>query len=152
MIFPSLLVACAIATTRVGIVEVAENHGSVSVHALDGAAVVLLLDGESEPLRGLGGCTVEVEGALVGNTLAVRRWSVRDAGDGSGGFVGVLRAYGARLVLDDRNSGGTVILEDATSGSLRPLVGHPVLLIGTVGSAGLIRVVAWKQLDEPAAR
>ncbi len=116
---------------------------------MDGAALGLILDDDSAPLRGLHGCTVEVEGIRVGHALAVRDWHVRDAGDGSGGFVGVLRAYGARLVIDDRNTATTLILEDASSGSLRPLVGHPLLLIGTVVGGNTIRVVAWKQLDLP---
>jgi hypothetical protein len=62
----------------------------------------------------------------------VKDWYVQDAGDGSGGFVGRLRTYGTRLVLDDRNTKRTLVIADGTAPELRQLVGEEVLLLGHV--------------------
>ena len=71
---------------------------------------------------------------------------VLDAGDGSGNFVGLLRAYGARIVLDDRNSGSTVILDDLSAAPLRPYVGLNVLVIGHLTASGYVVPVAFRVL------
>lgn len=84
--------------------------------------------------------------------LHVRDWRVIDAGDGSGNFVGTLRAYGARLIIDDRNSGSPVILDDLTVAPLRPYVGYPVLVIGHVTGAGYVVPVAFRVLADVGPR
>lgn len=84
--------------------------------------------------------------------LHVRDWRVIDAGDGSGNFVGTLRAYGARLIIDDRNSGSPVILDDLTAAPLRPYVGYPVLVIGHVTGAGYVVPVAFRVLADVGPR
>lgn len=128
------------------------DPGSPVVRAQDGAETVLVARGDAAPVAYLDGCIVELEGALAFHRLHVRDWRVVDAGDGSGNFVGTLRAYGARLVLDDRNSGGPVLLDDLTAAPLRPWVGYPVLVIGHVTGAGYVVPVAFRVLaDVPAA-
>lgn len=97
-------------------------------------------------MRYLDGCVVEVDGPLVFGALHVTDWRVLDAGDGSGNYVGPLRAYGARLVIDDRNSGSVIILDDLTAAPLRPYVGFNVLVIGHVTGAGYVVPVAYRVL------
>ena len=137
------LLACAV--TRTGLVH-AEGEG-VSMTVYDGGArLALALDDVSAPLRGADGVVVEVRGPLVGGRLRVRDWRVLDAGDGSGGFVGPLVPWGARLRIEDRNSGSTLLVDDASAVKLRGLEGHTVLLMGHVIGGGIIEVVAVRDL------
>ena len=112
-----------------------------------GGQTVIAAKGDAAPVRFLDGCIVELDGQMLFKVLHVRDWRVLDAGDGSGGFVGTLRAYGARLILDDRNSGSPVILDDLTAAPLRPYVGLPLLVMGHVTGAGYVVPVAFRVLQ-----
>ncbi len=118
----------------------------VTLRTEQGDETRLVTQGEGAPVAFLGGCIIEVDGPLILGALHVRDWRVLDAGDGSGNFVGTLRAYGARLILDDRNSGTPVILDDLTAAPLRPYVGLPILIIGHVTGAGYVVPVAFRVL------
>lgn len=107
---------------------------------------MLHLGDEGEPIRYLQDCVVEVEGPRLGRGLWVRDWFVRDTGEGSAGFVGMLRAYGSRLLIDDRNTQTTLIVDDVSARKLRGLEGQNVLLIGHVIGGGKIEVHAWRVL------
>ena len=138
------LLACAV--TRTGLVR-AEQGGDVSITVYDGGArLALRLDDASAPLRAADGVVVEVTGPIVAGRLRVKDWRVLDAGDGSGGFVGPLVPWGARLRIEDRNSGSTLLVDDASAMKLRGLEGHTVLLMGHVVGGGIIEVVAVRDL------
>ncbi|MBM4393704.1 MAG: hypothetical protein FJ090_21470 [Deltaproteobacteria bacterium] len=107
----------------------------------------LILEGEHAQILGLDGCVVEAEGVRTPVGLVVRDWSVKDAGDGTGGFVGELRAYGNRVLIEDRNTGTLLALDEIGAIQLRSYAGRPVLVVGTVVGAGVISVVAWRPLD-----
>ena len=139
------LAGCA--AHRVGLVIADPAAGAPTlVRTTSGDETRLATVGDAEPVQYLNGCVVAVDGPLVFGALHVRDWRVLDAGDGSGNFVGLLRAYGARLVLDDRNSGSTVILDDLTAAPLRMYVGFPVLVIGHLTGAGYVVPVAFRVL------
>jgi hypothetical protein len=141
-----LTVACAIHTSRTGLVEPAGS--SLALRTYDGKAYHLVVDEDGEPLRYAGKAVVVVEGPRFGRTLVVHDWHVRDAGDGNAGFVGVLRTYGSRLVIDDRNSATTLVIDDRTAPQLLPWVGKTVLIMGPVVGKGTIDVVAFRVLAE----
>lgn len=116
------------------------------LRASTGEETRLSTPADAAPVRYLNGCVIEVDGRLIFGSLHVQDWRVLDAGDGSGNYVGVLRAYGARLVIDDRNSGSTIILDDLTAAPLRPYVGFAVLVIGHVTGNGYVVPVAFRVL------
>lgn len=140
-----LAAAPAWAAHRVGLV-VAEEGAPTWVRDQAGQLTRLRTTGEAAPLAYLGGCIVELDGPLLFGRMFVRDWRVLDAGDGSGDFVGTLRAYGARLLLDDRNTGSTLVLDDGAVSQLRPYVGFPVLVIGHITGAGYVVPVAFRVL------
>lgn len=142
------LSGCAAHTRAVGLV-VADPLG-VHIETSEGKVVTLVLDADSAPLRHLEHCVVVVEGPKLGRRVVVKDWRVQDAGDGSGNFVGLLRAWGPKLVLDDRNTGGVIELDPVASAQLRPFAGHPVLVIGHVTAGGVVVPVAWRLLDDSA--
>ena len=144
----AVLIACTLRATVVGLVEPAD-FGTFVV-SYSGTRTLVVLNATSAPLRRLEGCVVEVSGVRTPAGILVQDWFVRDAGDGSGGFVGILRAYGGRMVLEDRNTESTVFLDDLSAAQLRPYVGRPVLLVGSVVGDGIVSVGAWRLLDEAA--
>lgn len=145
--FGLILAGCA-HLERVGVLV--DQGGRVAMRTYDGERVVLVLDGDAEQLRYLNGCVVDVSGPAVPGGLRVEDWYVKDAGDGTGGFVGTLEAYGGRIVLRDRNTKSTIILEDGLSEPLRPWIGQPVLVVGTVVGGNIVRPVAWRLLAPEA--
>ena len=137
----------ACSTHRMGLI-IADPGANAPTVVRDQAGTVTRLGtkGEAAPVAYLNGCIVEVDGPMVFSTLQVHDWRVLDAGDGSGNFVGLLRTYGARIVLDDRNSGSTVILDDLSAAPLRPYVGLNVLVIGHLTATGYVVPVAFRVL------
>lgn len=147
----ALLVGCALHARTLGLV-VPDTEPPL-LRTPDGHERVLALDATSAPVAYLDDCLVVVEGPRLGRRLLVRDWWVQDAGDGSGGFVGVLRVYGGRLVIDDRNSGTTLLVDDVAGAQLRAWAGQPVLLLGHVSGGNLVMPIAWRLLaPEPTAR
>lgn len=139
------LFACALHAVHTGLLAVDGNR-AVST-SYNGQKLPLILEGENLLILGLNGCVVEVEGVRTPAGLVVSDWSVKDAGDGTGGFVGELRAYGNRLLIEDRNTGSILALDEVATLQLRPYAGRPVLVVGAVVGAGVISVVAWRLLD-----
>lgn len=139
-----LVLGCALHTSRAGLVE--PGDGPVTMRTYEGRTFRLHLNEESEPIRYLDRVVVKVEGPRLGRGLWVKDWYVQDAGDGSGGFVGRLRAHGSRLVIDDRNTQRTLVIADGTAPELRDYVGEPVLLLGHVVAGETIEVAAWRLL------
>jgi hypothetical protein len=140
----ALLVGCAVHASRTGLVQPGDDP--VRLLQYNGGTVRLKLDEESAPIKYLDHCVVVVEGPRVGSSVVVRDWHVQDSGDGSSGFVGTLRVYGARLVIDDRNTRRTLVIADDTAGPLVPYAGKPVLLMGHVIGGETIEVAAWRLL------
>ncbi|MSQ03612.1 MAG: hypothetical protein EXR71_17300 [Myxococcales bacterium] len=142
----TLFIACALHVERAGMVT--PHPGGVWLDGYQGGRVALVLTEASAPIRYLDGCVVEVRGMQTPAGLVVEDWLVKDAGDGSGGFVGTLRAYGARLLLEDRNTQTTLTLDDQQVPELRVYAGKPVLIVGTVVGPGQVRVMAWRLLTD----
>jgi hypothetical protein len=94
----------------------------------------------------LGGCRVMVEGPRRVRTLIVRDWVVTDAGDGSAPYVGLLRREGLRWFVEDRQTGATFFLEEASLGELRDHMGRTVLITGYVTGPNTVNVVRWRLL------
>lgn len=140
--------ACAFHVERSGLVS--PDPSGVWLAGYQGGRIALILDADSAPIRYLNGCVVEVSGVRTPAGIVVQDWHVQDAGDGSGGFVGTLQAYGARLLLDDRNTRSTLVIDDAAVPQLRAYAGHPVLIVGTVVGSGQVQVMAWRLLDDSA--
>ncbi len=142
-----MLLASACVVTRAGMIR-AGAPGVVELVPYEaGATVRLHLPGDAAPLRGADGVVVEVTGRRTLLGLRVTDWRVLDSGDGSGGFVGLLHAWGSRLAIDDRNSGAMLIIDDATSSALRPWEGHVALVQGHVVGGRTVEVVAVRVLD-----
>ncbi|MDP2310471.1 MAG: hypothetical protein Q8P18_30920 [Pseudomonadota bacterium] len=146
--FVVVLFGCALHTSRAGLVEAAD--GPVELRTYEGHTFRLHLDEQSAPIRYLGNAMVKVEGTRLGRGFWVKDWYVQDAGDGSGGFVGRLRIYGSRLVIDDRNTRRTLVIADGTAPELRRLVGQIVLVRGHVVGGETIEVAAYRLLAPPA--
>jgi hypothetical protein len=137
----ALVLACAVAT-RVGLVDA--GPAATVLRETNGRAGALVLSEESALLSGLHGCIVEVEGTATIAGFAVRRWRIRDAGDGTSGFVGTLAGVPGRTFMRDHTSGATIQLDATTSPDLAGAIGRPVLVLGYVVDAGVVRVVSWR--------
>ena len=122
--------------------------GGVYLAAYEGGRTPLILGEEAAPVRFLDGCILEVAGVLTPAGFVVSDWHVTDAGDGSSGFVGVLRAWGARILVEDRNTGGKLMIDTDAVPELRKFVGLPVLLVGSVVGRNTVSVVAYRVLTE----
>ncbi len=138
------LLACS--GPRAGIVHV-EAPGHVALQGYSGGSWTLVLGAESRALRGAAAAVVELRGPRLAGRIWVRDWRVLDAGDGSGGFVGEVRAHGSRMVIDDRNSGTTLLLDDRAAASMRALDGAVVLVEGHVVGGGMVEVMAYRVLE-----
>ena len=141
-----VLLACAFHVARTGLV-LAPEAGVVSLVEPGGARTTLRLDADSAALRYLHDVIVEVEGTCLGGRMIVRDWKVIDAGDGSNGYVGRLQVTGLRVLIQDRNSGATLILDDANSAPLRAFGGKMVLIIGHVSGPDTVTPMAWRLLE-----
>lgn len=148
------LLGCALHTSRAGLVEPPEGAGPVRMRTYEGKVYRLRLDDESAAIRYLDKVVVKVEGGRLFKTLFVEDWHVQDAGDGSGGFVGRLRRYGGRLVIDDRNTRRTLVIADGTAPELRDYAGKDVLLLGHVVGGETIEVAGYRVLgpEEPEGK
>ena len=93
------------------------------------------------------GVTVQLEGARLGRTLWVNHWTITDGGDGSSPYVGTLRRLGQQWMLDDLNSGSTIIFVDQSLGALTDYEGHIVMVSGFVTGAHRINAVRWTVLE-----
>ena len=113
----------------------------------DGPALRVETGEGSRELAFLQECTVQVEGRRLGRSLHVADWTVLAAADGSAPYVGVLRLDGRRLLLDDRGSGATYVLE--SDQDLSHVVGRSVLVIGFVTGPQVVQVMGWRLLEEP---
>lgn len=140
-----LLAACTLHAQRAGLVQI-EDEQTVLV-APDGSTLRVVETAAGAPLRYLEGARVSVEGRLSGRRLAPSHFTVIDAGDGSAPFVGPLRRYGSNWLLDDRNSGTTIQLDEASLGGLTEHEGRLVLVMGYVVGAQRVNVVMWKVLE-----
>lgn len=141
----ALLTGCALSASRTGLVR--PEGDRVLLETYEGRRVVLALDAEAEPVRYLEGCVVVVEGPRLGRRVWVEDWYVQDAGDGSSGFVGLLRRHGSNLVIEDRNTGTTLRIDDLSAARLRGMEGHTVLLMGHVVGGGIVEVVGVRLLE-----
>lgn len=139
-----LITGCALTTRRAGLLEVDDAH--LRLHQPSGKTLKLHPGSDDPELQQLGGCTVEVEGAVLGRRMTVRRWRVTDAGDGSQPFIGLLKRPGAKYLLEDWNTGTTIVLDSASVGNLSQHVGETVLVVGFVSGTQEVSVVSWRSL------
>ena len=144
LLAPLLLAACSLSASRSGLLDVSENH--LALMERDGRTARLVTDEYGAELWHLGGCVIEVSGPRFGKRLYVRQWTVLDAGDGSQPFVGNLRRFGARWMLDDWSTGTTVILADGQLDGLGIHAGKPILVVGFVDGPQEINVISWRAL------
>lgn len=140
-----LLTGCALSTRQAGLLEVDQQR--LVLHQPTGKTVALMPGADDPELFHLGGCTVEVEGTRFLRRLTVRRWRVTDAGDGSQPFIGQLSRPGAQYLLQDWNTGTTLILNPDSLGELSDHVGDTVLIVGFVSGAQEVSVVSWRSLS-----
>lgn len=101
---------------------------------------------DAQLIRQLDECTVSIDGRRVGKRVVVEDWSVLAAADGSAPYLGLAREHGNNVVLDDRNSGSTLILQSSTE-DLKGLAGHQVLVVGYVAAPHVVMVMGWQLLD-----
>jgi len=141
-----LILGCALHVTRTGLVERPEA-GVVHLVEPGGERVALTLGAEGESLRYLYGTVVAIDGSRVGGRLRVRDWYVVDAGDGSSGWVGTLRVTGLRVLINDRNTRRTYVVDDQNSAPLRAYGGRQVLLLGHLSGPETVTPVAWRLLE-----
>ncbi|MEO1611418.1 MAG: hypothetical protein AAFU55_03540, partial [Pseudomonadota bacterium] len=83
----SLLLGCAISTQGV----VRNEDARTRLLTAEGRDHRLTLGVESEPVRYLEDCTVQIDGRRALGGVIVTDWSVITAADGSAPYVGVLR-------------------------------------------------------------
>ncbi len=140
------LLACSFHVARTGLV-LAPVEGVVELLEPGGVHTRLTLDADSQALLYLHDVVVEVNGARIGARMVVRDWQVVDAGDGSSGYVGRLKVTGMRVLIEDRNSGTTLILDDTNSAPLRAYGGKMVLIIGHVSGSNTVTPMAWRLLE-----
>lgn len=115
------------------------------LQAANGTSYRLTLAPQDQVVRQLTDLTLEVDGRQFGRRLTVSDWSVLAAQDGSAPYVGPLRKHGANLVLEDRNSGATFVLDGPDE--LEAFAEHTVLIIGYVDGAHGITVMGYRVLD-----
>ena len=146
---PTTLILFACAGMRTGVVQV-DDAGRVRVLPYaEGAGTTLHLSGDARALAGADGVIVEVTGPRAPGHLWVRDWRVLDAGDGAGGFVGVVRTHGSRWVIDDRNTSTTLLVDDLSAARMREdgvRPGSTLLLSGHVVGGGIVTVFAYRTL------
>jgi hypothetical protein len=143
------LVACA--ASHRGLVvgpEPGAAEWQVGLRTPEGRQLALRSTEEQRALSKLDGCTVEVSGRVMAGTLVVESWRVVDAGDGSAPYVGSLRQHGSNLVIDDRNSGMPMVLDDPSAARLAAHAGSLVMISGYVVGAQLLHVVSFRILIE----
>ena len=140
-----LLLGCALSTRRAGLLEVDDQH--LRLHESSGQTLVLHPGADDPELHRLGGCSIEVEGARFIRRMTVRRWRVTDAGDGSQPFIGQLKRPGSQYLLEDWNTGTTLVLDGASVGALSEHVGETVLIVGFVSGTQQVSVVSWRSLS-----
>lgn len=114
----------------------------------DGSELRLWLDEESAPIQHLEGCVVYLEGNRFGKNFAVKDWYVQDAGFGYGAYVGILRVVGTRVLLDDRRTNTTLVLDPLSAIALRDHNGVAVLIVGPLVGPSEIQAVTWRLLTE----
>jgi len=138
----SLLLACV--HTVHGVLVPEEER--LWLYRSEGRPLAVVTGEASRELEYLGDCTVQLEGRQLGRRLTVQDWTVLAAGDGSAPFIGVLRWDGSRLLMDDRFSGATYVLEGHDD--LRAFEGKPVMIIGYVTGPQVVQVMGWRLLAD----
>ncbi len=139
-------ISCSFNARRAGLLE--KPGTTIRLAATDGKHFRLILGESSRPLRSLEGCQVSVEGCRIGAWLVVKNWKVTDAGDGSEPYIGILRQHGSRLLLEDRNTGMPLLLDQASAAELEPFVGRMILVIGFIVGAQEVGVVAYRVISD----
>ncbi len=124
-----------------------EGVGAV-LQAPDGQNYRLLTVGEAAPMAHLDGHLAHVDGRRVFRTVTVEDWSVSEGLHGMTAWVGELRWMGARLGMDDRNSGAFYTLEASASKTLGEHVGEVALVEGYVVGPNEVKVLYYRVLAD----
>ncbi len=132
-----------------GLVEASAGHeDAAQLRTATGRTFALRSTEEAELLRALEGCTIQATGPMVAGSMVVQEWTVIEAGDGSAPYIGLLRQHGSNLVIDDRNSGMPLVLDEASAARLARHAGKVVMISGYVVGAQLLHAVNFRILIE----
>ena len=145
-----LALGCSLHATPSGVLM--ESDGGTQMMGQDGRPWRLQAGDHREVLEGAVGATVQLEGVRLGRRLWVRDWRITDAGDGSAPFVGQLRRFGSQWLVDDMNSGSTVVLVEESLGELVQHEGSLVMISGYVVGAHRVNVVRWTLLGHDSSQ
>jgi hypothetical protein len=138
------LLAAGCSAHVVGLVEPAA--AGPHLRTSEGASFALVVAGDSAPMSYLDGHTAEVWGRKALGRLVVADWKVLDGLHGLPTWVGPLVAQGVQIGVQDRNSGGFYLLDQAGAAALEAYVGEQVLVEGYVEGAHRVRVVYFRVL------
>ncbi len=122
------LSACAVRAR--GVVE--SREGVAHLRTVEGQALRLIAVGPASGIGSLDGAWVEVAGERVFGTLRVGWWTVTEGPHGFPAYVGVLQPLGAQLVIADRASGATLVLDRTTTAALWPERGRLAVIEGYI--------------------
>ena len=114
----------------------------------DNGRELRIVAGEHSPILDHAvGVSVQLTGVRAGRRIWVDTWKITDGGDGSAPFVGELTQFGSQWVIEDLNSGSTVVLVEESLGDLKAHEGQLVMVSGYVVGAHRINVVRWTLLE-----
>ncbi len=138
----SLLIFACATTPILGLID------DGSLLSPEGTSLRLVVDAAHAEVSYLDGCTVEITGPQVAHRIWVREWRVLASIDGSTPYIGPLRAHGSNLVLEDRDSGFDILLEEPSAAPLWEHAGEPVMVVGLVVAPQVVRVMGWRLLSD----
>jgi hypothetical protein len=143
-----LALGCSLHTTRTGRVDAAGQPLELSLR--EGGTITLVVRDEDQLLVWLEGIELNVAGPRAGGRLWVREWTAGMTDGGSTPFLGHLHRFGSTWLIEDRVSGGTYQVEEASLGGLVAHDQKDVLIEGYVVGAHVVHVVSWRALyDAP---
>lgn len=112
--------------------------------------MTLVLRTEDQLLAWLEGIELVVAGPRAGGRLWVHEWTAGLTDGGSTPFLGRLHRFGSTWLIEDRVSGGTYQVEDASLGGLAEHDNRDVMIEGYIVGAHVVHVVSWRALyDAP---
>ena len=118
----------------------------VEIEQMDGTRWRLVTGPDSAPLRALDGHTITVAGQRLGRSLRVTGWRVDQGLHGMPVWVGTVRRLGAQVAIEDRNTGGVVVVDDAAVRTLAAHEGDVVLVEGYGDGPNRVKVMFWRSL------
>ena len=126
--------------------------GGAGLQLPDGTRLRLIsIEADDVDLSALDGYLAAFEGQRVFRSLRVSDWAVREGIHGMTAWVGELRSMGARMGINDRNSGSFYFLDPSASAILHDYEGEVVLVEGYVDGPNQVHVLYWLPLHPARA-